>query len=182
MASTIVVQSNGKKSWPVHTEGIAESISKLFVCSQCRRPIKICGMEHFKHTEPCLSSRIPVFLNQKLPTRSAGMIPRGIISIRTLCMASRMSPHWSDDDSWCKIRLISGRSLAHVRLPGSCTPSWQLHKSRLHSNVCCTKCPAKEFWTETWGKPVGYHCQTHSWYFLQTAYDWPWKFDNLPWL
>ena len=169
MASTIVVQSSWKKYWPVHAQGISESILKLFASSQCSGPIKICGIEHIKHTEPSLSSRIPVFLNQKLPTRSAGRMPQGITSIRSLCRASWIFLLWSDDDSWCKIWLIGVHSWAHVHSPGICTPSWQLHESKVHLTHCWSKCLAKEFWTETWGNPVGYHRQAHFWYFLRTA-------------
>ena len=163
MASTIVVQSRWTKSWPGHTKASSESILKLSGSSQWCFEIKTCGIEHSKHTEPSLLSTMPVFLNQKLPTRSAGMIPRGIISIRTLCMASQISPLGSDDESfWCKMWLINGHGLAHVHLLGSRTPTWQLQESILYLNNRWRKCPAKEFWTETWGNPVGYHGQTHS--------------------
>ena len=98
--STTLVERAWQKFWPVNIGRISDTSSKPPLSDS------VSGTSRGRHPRQYWFSKIPGSLAREICWSSAGRIPQGRISVKTLHIASQILPGSSDDDSWIVLQLI----------------------------------------------------------------------------
>lgn len=128
------------------------------------KPNGLLGRLDRRHLRQLWFSKMPSSLVREICWLSTGRIPRGRTSVKTLFIASRISPgsSLSDGDSWIELQLMGCQiGVAGINLRESYTPSAQFYWPPVFQNYFWYRYRTNKVQTSMWGKVAGHSCQTH---------------------